>query len=175
MPPWVEKTYREPDRKISSDTKHLYMCDGLDLSSSVDKFTVELGDASFLMLQGLENPVWLLFSWTYLSLFPKCRSMIIAPASMLLTWEEEFRKWEVKFPFHYLGSLEFSRKENKLSLKHLPKRQCLHKDTVRWVKAYSWDKGPSVLGISYTLYEKLAGEELVKGKGRNRRERENHR
>ncbi|KAL2478044.1 SNF2 domain-containing protein CLASSY 3-like [Forsythia ovata] len=228
MPPWVEKTYREPDRKISSDTEQLCMFDGLDLASSVDNFTGISSKAHgtvWNIKSGLREGLYkhqqegfeflwkniagsidltelrasdpsgvggciishapgtgktrlaIVFLETYLNLFPKCRPMIIAPASMLLTWEEEFRKWEVKFPFHNLGSIEFSGKENKLALEHLPKRKGLDKDAVRWVKVYSWDKGPSVLGISYTLYEKLAGEkplaveELVKGKGRKKRKR----
>ncbi|KAL2478298.1 SNF2 domain-containing protein CLASSY 4-like [Forsythia ovata] len=228
MPPWVEKTYREPDRKISSDTEQLYMFDGLDLASSVVKFTGISSKAQgtvWNIKSGLREGLYkhqqegfeflwkniagsidltelrasdptgvggciishapgtgktrlaIVFLETYLNLFPMCRPMIIAPASMLLTWEEEFRKWEVKFPFHNLGSLEFSGKENKLALKHLSKRKCHDKDAVRWVKVYSWHKGASVLGISYTLYEKLAGEkplvgeELVKGKGRKKRKR----
>ncbi|KAL2460924.1 SNF2 domain-containing protein CLASSY 3 [Abeliophyllum distichum] len=199
MPPWVEKTYRESDRKITSDTEQLYMFDGLDLASSVDKFTgisskaqgtvwnIKSGLREGLykhQQEGFEflwnniagsidltelrasNPsgvggciishapgtgktrLAIVFLETYLNLFPKCR------------------------PSDYCSSnIEFSGKENKLALKHLPKRKGLDKDAVRWVKVYSWDKGASVLGISYTLYEKLAGEELVKGKGRKKRER----
>ncbi|KAL2555774.1 DNA repair protein [Forsythia ovata] len=228
MPPWVEKTYREPDRKRYSDTEQLYMLDGLDLASSVDNVTgfisraegtvwninprlreglykhqqegfeflwkniagsIDLTDLRTSDPSGVggciishapgtgKTRLAIVFLETYLNLFPNCRPMIIAPASMLLTWEEEFRKWEVKFPFHNLGSLEFSGKENKLALKHIPKRKCNDKDSVRWVKVYSWDKGPSVLGISYTLYEKLAGEkcmageELVKRNERKKRKR----
>ncbi|KAK4416090.1 SNF2 domain-containing protein CLASSY 3 [Sesamum alatum] len=100
----------------------------------------------------------MVFIETYLNLFPDSRPLIIAPASMLLTWEEEFRKWDVKFPFHNLSSSEISGKENKMVLKRLPEGRCLDKKAVRTVKIYSWNKEQSILGMSYTLFESLAGK-----------------
>ena len=57
----------------------------------------------------------MIFVETYLKLFPDCRPVIIAPSSMLLTWEGEFRKWNVEFPFHNLNNPQVSVEENKLA------------------------------------------------------------
>ncbi|KAF7848463.1 hypothetical protein BT93_L1926 [Corymbia citriodora subsp. variegata] len=103
----------------------------------------------------------ILFLHTYLGLFPNSRPVVIAPASLLLTWEEEFRKWNKKWDtsisFHNLNNLEFSGAENREALRmveansHL--KQC--NDVMRMIKVYSWSKSSSILGISYNLYEKL--------------------
>ncbi|PIN16100.1 DNA repair protein, SNF2 family [Handroanthus impetiginosus] len=100
----------------------------------------------------------IVFIEMYLKLFPNCRPLIIAPASMLLTWEEEFRKWEVQFPFHNLNNLEMSGKENKVVLNNLQEGKSLNKDTARMIKIYSWNKEKSILGMSYRLFELLAGK-----------------
>ncbi|XP_059654283.1 SNF2 domain-containing protein CLASSY 4-like [Cornus florida] len=108
----------------------------------------------------------IIFIKTYLKLFPNFKPVIIAPASMLLTWEEEFRKWKVEFPFHNLNNPEFSGKENKTALRFLRESKCQNKDAVRMVKMYSWSKDKSILGISYSLFEKFAGQKIIKGKGK---------
>ena len=48
------------------------------------------------------------FLMAYLKVFPKCLPVIVAPASLLHTWEEEFKKWDI--PFHNLNNLELSGK-----------------------------------------------------------------
>lgn len=105
----------------------------------------------------------IVFMLTYLKLFPGSLPVIIAPASMLLTWEEEFRKWQVEFPFHNLNNLEFSGKEQKKLLEIVSASKCPHKDVLRVVKIYSWSKETSILGLSYNLYSKLVGEGRKKG------------
>ncbi|KAF8412498.1 hypothetical protein HHK36_000463 [Tetracentron sinense] len=108
----------------------------------------------------------IVFLHAYMELYPKCRPVIIAPCSMLLTWEEEFRKWKVDIPFHNLNNSEFSGKENMAAVNFL--RTSRHQDrsinSIRMVKLYSWKKDKSILGVSYNLFEKLAGERLVDDK-----------
>ncbi|XP_058104134.1 SNF2 domain-containing protein CLASSY 3-like [Magnolia sinica] len=96
----------------------------------------------------------IVFLQTFMEVFPKCRPIILAPRSMLLTWEREFSKWNVDIPIHVLNKKEFSGKEDSLAvgLGH-NKRQ----NWVRLVKIFSWDKGGSILGLSYSLFEKLVG------------------
>lgn len=105
----------------------------------------------------------IVFLQTYMKLYPTCRPVIIAPRSMLLTWEEEFKKWKFDVPFHNLNKLEYSGKENITVLNFL--REVKHKGqsirTVRLVKLYSWKNDQSILGISYTLFEKLAGLQVL--------------
>lgn len=102
----------------------------------------------------------IVFLQTYMELFPSCRPVIIAPRSMLLTWEEEFQKWNKDIPFHNLNNPELSGKESKSALSLL--RQFKHGDQsqkyVRMVKLYSWTKESSILGISYTLFKSLTGQ-----------------
>ncbi|XP_024030642.1 SNF2 domain-containing protein CLASSY 3 [Morus notabilis] len=97
----------------------------------------------------------IVFLQTFMKLHPKCLPLIIAPRSMLLTWEEEFRKWKVDIPFHNLNIDDLSGKEDKKALALLRKASCMDKDAIRIVKLYSWKKGGSILAISYTLFEKL--------------------
>ncbi|KAL0397423.1 UNVERIFIED_CONTAM: SNF2 domain-containing protein CLASSY 3 [Sesamum calycinum] len=113
----------------------------------------------------------IVFLESYLKLFPNCRPVIITPASMLLTWEEEFRKWNVEFPFYNLNNLEFLGKENKNALRLLAGAKRGNKDAIRMVKIYSWNMGRSILGISYSLFEKLTGEKYIKEKTTEKRER----
>ncbi|GFP90479.1 snf2 domain-containing protein classy 3 [Phtheirospermum japonicum] len=70
-----------------------------------------------------------------MKLFPNCRPVIIAPAGMLLTWEEEFRKWNVEFPFINLNHTEVCNKEKKIALGLLsgPKRRDMN--TTRMVQS----------------------------------------
>ncbi|KAL8253864.1 hypothetical protein R6Q59_032085 [Mikania micrantha] len=102
----------------------------------------------------------IVFLQAFLKMYPSSRPLIIAPRSMLLTWEEEFKKWNVDFPFFNLNNAEFSGQEHKIAVTLIkqfgsPKspRQ------LRFLKLFSWKKTPSVLGITYRLFENLAGEE----------------
>ncbi|KAL3537109.1 hypothetical protein ACH5RR_000475 [Cinchona calisaya] len=113
----------------------------------------------------------IVFIQTYLKLFPSCRPVIIAPASMLLTWEEEFRKWQVDFPFHNLNNSEFSGKENKKLLEIVLARKCPDRDIIRLIKMYSWSQGNSILGISYRLYGDLVGEKYAKENGSKKKQK----
>lgn len=109
------------------------------------------------------------FLQTYMKVYPKCKPLIIAPASMLLAWEDEFQKWKVKIPFHNFSKSEFSGKENELALNLvLGGGQDLTVDAIRRVKVYSWCHDGGILGISYQLFEQLAGE---KGKNEGKRGR----
>lgn len=102
-------------------------------------------------------------------MFPDCRPVIIAPASLLLTWEEEFKKWNVGVPFHNLNNLEFSGKESVAAVNVLNKsrHQTKDKNAIHMVKLFSWCQDKSILGVSYSLYEKLAGEKFSKDEGTN--------
>ncbi|EOA36033.1 hypothetical protein CARUB_v10008086mg [Capsella rubella] len=101
----------------------------------------------------------IIFLQAYLACFPDCKPVIIAPASLLLTWAEEFKKWNISIPFHNLSSLEFTGKENAAALGLLMQKNATARSNneIRMVKIYSWIKAKSILGISYNLYEKLAG------------------
>ncbi|CAL5196743.1 unnamed protein product [Lathyrus oleraceus] len=100
----------------------------------------------------------IVFLMAYLKLFPDCHPVIVAPASLLLTWEDEFKKWDIGVPFHNFNNLELSDKEyedavNADNWYNLPHS----KDATRKAKLISWFKEKSIMGISYNLYEKLAG------------------
>ncbi|KAL0723911.1 hypothetical protein Bca4012_038510 [Brassica carinata] len=101
----------------------------------------------------------IIFLQAYLECFPNCKPVIIAPASLLLTWAEEFKKWNISIPFHNLSSLEFTGRENSAASRLLMQKNSSARSTneIRMVKIYSWIKSKSILGISYNLYEKLAG------------------
>lgn len=114
----------------------------------------------------------IMFIQSYLKIFPNCRPVVIAPASMLLTWEEEFRKWEVDFPFHNMNNLNFSGKENIAALNLLQGNNSPGKHLVRMAKLYSWCKGKSILGASYNLYGMLAGEKFIKNKGHKKQKKD---
>ncbi|KAF1001744.1 hypothetical protein AG4045_028606 [Apium graveolens] len=92
------------------------------------------------------------------------RPVIIAPKSMLLTWEEEFRKWNINIPFHNMNSQEFSGHENPAAVYSSKKiRGSRNNESVtRVVKLLSWKMGKSILGITYSLFDKL-----VRGETRN--------
>ncbi|XP_013448426.2 SNF2 domain-containing protein CLASSY 3 [Medicago truncatula] len=101
----------------------------------------------------------IMFLMSYLKVFPKCLPVIVAPASLLLTWEDEFKKWDIGVPFHNLNNLKLSGKEHDDAVDFVNwSNKRLSKDTTRMVKLISWYKEKSILGISYNLYEKLAGE-----------------
>ncbi|XP_024989133.1 SNF2 domain-containing protein CLASSY 3 [Cynara cardunculus var. scolymus] len=93
----------------------------------------------------------IVFIESFLKTFPKCCPVIVAPASMLLTWEAEFKKWRMGFSFINLNNLDL------LSNEMVNGDMKRKKDLIRAMKISSWSNGGSVLGVSYSLYEKLAG------------------
>nr|KYP49977.1 DNA repair protein rhp54 [Cajanus cajan] len=99
----------------------------------------------------------MVFLQTYLQVFPKCLPVIIAPANILLTWEDELRKWNIGIPFHNLNNADLSGKEYAINKIDWSGNQQHNKDTIRMMKLCSWYKEKSILLISYNLYEKLAG------------------
>ncbi|KAJ8747538.1 hypothetical protein K2173_013073 [Erythroxylum novogranatense] len=100
------------------------------------------------------------FIQTYMKLYPTCMPIIIAPRGMLLTWETEFQKWNVDIPFHNLKKRELSGKENEEAVSILEEIKNDHKRRlyIRVVKLLSWMKDSSILGLSYRLFEEIAGE-----------------
>ncbi|XP_037496282.1 SNF2 domain-containing protein CLASSY 3 isoform X2 [Jatropha curcas] len=111
----------------------------------------------------------IVFLQTYMKFYPKCRPLIIAPCSMLLSWEAEFKKWKVDIPFHNLNQSKYSGKENPAAIK-LAKSVHNNLNYIRMVKLYSWKSERSVLGISYKLFEELVGEEKKRSKGKRKHE-----
>lgn len=103
------------------------------------------------------------FIETYLKMFPNCMPVIISPASMLLTWEEEFKKWNVGFPFVNLNN-ELVGPEMKAALRQVRGVKGRNQDVCRMMKIHYWSRGRSILGISYSLFEKLTGEKYLGGK-----------
>ncbi|KAG2680111.1 hypothetical protein I3760_11G083300 [Carya illinoinensis] len=98
------------------------------------------------------------FLQAYMSLNPGCRPLVIAPCSMLLTWEEEFQKWKFNIPFHNLNKPELSGKESKFADYIVRQVGHLEKTDIRILKLYSWKTDRSILGMSYKLFVKLTGE-----------------
>ncbi|XP_014523080.1 SNF2 domain-containing protein CLASSY 4-like [Vigna radiata var. radiata] len=99
----------------------------------------------------------MVFLQTYLQVFPNCLPIIIAPANILLTWEDELRKWNIGIPFHNLNNAELTGKEHAIREVDWLFNQQQKKDVIRMLKLCSWYKEKSILLISYNLYEKLAG------------------
>ncbi|XP_074330399.1 SNF2 domain-containing protein CLASSY 3-like [Apium graveolens] len=106
----------------------------------------------------------LIFLQSFMKMYPDSRPVIIAPKSLLLTWEEEFKKWNVNIPFHNLNNLEFSGQENAAAIGLSKKgRGSKNNETItRLVKLFSWKLDKSILGITYGLFEKLVGAETRK-------------
>ncbi|KAM7272806.1 hypothetical protein ACFE04_027470 [Oxalis oulophora] len=98
----------------------------------------------------------LVFLQSYMRRFPNCMPVIVAPRSMLLTWEEEFKKWKVDIPFHILNIPDLSGYDSVYRATKDPR-------VVRLIKLLSWKKHKSVLGISYKLFERLTGDDNKKG------------
>lgn len=116
----------------------------------------------------------IVFLQSFMKMYPDSRPLIIAPRCMLLTWEEEFKKWNVDFPFHNLNNNECSGQEHKVA-SQISKNSGNGKNSLctRLLKLVSWKKEPSVLGITYRLFESLAGEEGKRKKTVNNQEDEN--
>ncbi|KAJ9549802.1 hypothetical protein OSB04_022345 [Centaurea solstitialis] len=110
----------------------------------------------------------IVFLQAFMRMYPTSRPLIIAPRCMLLTWEEEFKKWDVDVPFYILNNNECSGQEDTVAASLLKQAgngknlRCL-----RMLKLYSWKKKPSVLGITYRLFESLAGDEGKRKKTAN--------
>ncbi|XP_039041856.1 SNF2 domain-containing protein CLASSY 3-like [Hibiscus syriacus] len=107
----------------------------------------------------------IVFLQTYLNEYPSCRPVIVAPRSMLLTWEAEFRKWKVDIPFHNLNTEKFSGKEKLygIGLYEKFKHRVPYQDRPlarRMVKLLSWKSDGGILGISYNLFVQLAGKDI---------------
>ncbi|KAK7256670.1 hypothetical protein RIF29_30125 [Crotalaria pallida] len=98
------------------------------------------------------------FLQTYLDVFSHYREIIVAPSCLLLTWEEEIRKWNIGVPFHNLKSLELL---GKLKSMLMPSTKLIGVGIQQRniVKLYTWFKEKSILGISYNLFEKHVGGE----------------
>ena len=98
------------------------------------------------------------FFKAYLKVFPRCLPIIVAPASLLLTWEYEFKKWDIGVPFHNLNNSELSVKEHNdvVNANNWSNTRQSTEET-RMMKLISWFKDKSIMGISYSLYKKIAG------------------
>ncbi|KAL6842696.1 hypothetical protein ACP4OV_027540 [Aristida adscensionis] len=114
------------------------------------------------------------FVQSYLELFPQCCPRIIVPKGMLSRWEQEFRKWKMKLPFHVLNSTEINWREDKTMQEKAAKdgtfaqslTNKMDQKYIRLVKLASWMNGTSILGVSYSLFRELAkgkdGDEVKK-------------
>ncbi|GLT46905.1 hypothetical protein SLA2020_206320 [Shorea laevis] len=115
----------------------------------------------------------MVFLQTFLQIFQNCRPVIVAPKSVLVTWVEEFKKWKIDVPFHNLNDLEFSEVERKVVVDYMEKirHKNFSKDEIRMMKLYLWTNKPSILGVSYCLFEKLGGE-FTNNEGRKKKRNE---
>lgn len=104
------------------------------------------------------------FLQSYLSLFPACKPLIIAPKSMLHTWKREFNKWNVNIPVYILSPLrEFTTRESPfrgpvmaMSCK-APIRQVYNIYSIKML--HEWHKKESVLIMSYSLFYTFSNED----------------
>ncbi|KZV43653.1 hypothetical protein F511_00204 [Dorcoceras hygrometricum] len=100
------------------------------------------------------------FLLTFMKLYPTCRPVVVAPCGMLFTWEDELSKWLVDVPFHNMNKQELS--DNEYNMASTIFGQVggggISLEHVRLAKLYSWMKRKSILGISYRLFEQLAGD-----------------
>ncbi|XP_058741323.1 SNF2 domain-containing protein CLASSY 4-like [Vicia villosa] len=116
----------------------------------------------------------IMFLKAYLKVFPKCLPVIVAPAGLLLTWEDEFKKWDIGVPFHNLNNPELSVKEHDdvVNATNWSNTRRHSTEETRMAKLILWFKETSILGISYTLFKDLAhGEEECKDKKKNNQKR----
>lgn len=104
------------------------------------------------------------FLQSYLSLFPDCKPLIIAPKSMLHTWKREFNKWNVNIPVYILIPLrDFTMRESpfrgsvmSMSCKE-PISQVYNIYNIKML--HEWNKKESVLIMSYTLFYTFSNED----------------
>ncbi|MCL7045485.1 hypothetical protein MKW94_000826 [Papaver nudicaule] len=98
------------------------------------------------------------FLRTFMKTFKDCRPVLIAPSNMLLTWEDEFKKWYGEdITFHNLSSVKFSGTEECAAQKLVQNESS---DMKRLAKIASWRRGNSILAVSYQLFERYTAEEL---------------
>ncbi|XP_047337981.1 SNF2 domain-containing protein CLASSY 3-like [Impatiens glandulifera] len=100
----------------------------------------------------------IMFIKSYLELYPTRKVVILAPLNMLLTWEDEFKKWKVNIPFHNMNRKDFSGQEMNSAVNLVKQYREQDKTSNRLVKLLSWKKEKGVLGMSYGLFETLAGD-----------------
>ncbi|PRQ51938.1 putative DNA helicase chromatin remodeling SNF2 family [Rosa chinensis] len=107
----------------------------------------------------------IIFIQSYMNFNPSSRPLIVAPRTMLLTWEEEFKKWGFDIPFHNLNNPDFTGKEDEAA-RNLVKdgKSSEMINLTRIVKLKSWAEKRSILGISYSLFEQICGASTKKGK-----------
>ncbi|KAM5573210.1 SNF2 domain-containing protein CLASSY 4-like [Rosa sericea] len=107
----------------------------------------------------------IIFIQSYMNFNPSSRPLIVAPRTMLLTWEEEFKKWGFDIPFHNLNNPDFTGKEDEAA-RNLVKdgKSSEMTNLTRIVKLKSWAKKRSILGISYSLFEQVCGAPTKKGR-----------
>ncbi|KAL8061858.1 hypothetical protein ABFX02_02G110100 [Erythranthe guttata] len=120
----------------------------------------------------------IVFLASFLKLYPNCRPVIIAPKGMLLAWESEFVKWKVDIPFHNMNKEDMSENEKAFAFEIIARLSGggggggFSREQVRWLKLCRWMQGGSILGISYQLFEKLAGENREGDENKNEKMRE---
>ncbi|GKU95016.1 hypothetical protein SLEP1_g8434 [Rubroshorea leprosula] len=116
----------------------------------------------------------MVFLQAFLQIFQNCRPVIVAPKSVLVTWVEEFKKWKINVPFHNLNDLEFSEEERKVVVDYMEKirHKNFSKNEIRMMKLYLWTNKPSILGVSYCLFEKLVGGKFTNDEGRKKKRKE---
>ncbi|XP_010695456.3 SNF2 domain-containing protein CLASSY 4 [Beta vulgaris subsp. vulgaris] len=113
----------------------------------------------------------IVFLQSFIKQYSMSKPIIIAPSSMLLTWEEEFARWNVDVPFLNLNNAELSRKEIEALAYVDNLKNC---KAVRETKLCIWAMGKGILGISYTLFEQLAGEREDKEKKETHNKKDSH-
>ncbi|PHT58900.1 hypothetical protein CQW23_01263 [Capsicum baccatum] len=104
----------------------------------------------------------IVFLQSFLKVFPKCRPVIIAPSSLLLNWEAEFKKWEAHIPFHNLNSKDLSFREDEVTVgvfNCLSRAARKNPNLIRMLNLKSWAKSKSILGISYDLFRILTRDD----------------
>jgi DNA repair and recombination protein RAD54 and RAD54-like protein len=109
----------------------------------------------------------IVFIQSYVKAFPNCNPVIFAPASIMQTWETEFKKWDFDLPFHNMNSEDFTGKENAAILE-MVRREPRTMQLSRTIKLCSWVKENSVLGMSYDLFrEYVLGKSSADSKERD--------
>ncbi|XP_074303921.1 SNF2 domain-containing protein CLASSY 4-like [Silene latifolia] len=98
----------------------------------------------------------IVFIQSFMKQYPMSRPVIVAPRTMLRTWQEEFVRWKVDVTFFNLNEDDLTGKEDFELLNNAA--ACRDRKTIRLAKLVSWVNGKGILGISYGLYEKLANE-----------------
>lgn len=100
------------------------------------------------------------FLETHMRLYKSSNPIILAPASILLTWKKEFDKWKVEVPFINLNDNDLSEEESSIAKSLFGKNyeKNLTYMAKRLIKMLCWKKHESVLAISYSLFTQLARE-----------------